>query len=276
MKSHPFSSFLAEFIPQIEMKSRQLNQAAWILETTGSPDAADLKAALDTELKLLFHDPSVYRQLVLWDHDKALTDPILKRQLNILIRAFAQNQIPKELVAEIAQKEANLSQTYANFRPQLDGRSLSENDIRDILKNENDPAVRKKAWEASKQIGVALAAPILDLVELRNRAARSLQYDDLASQQKRFSTSKTGPWAWSDPFCQEDPLDSRELDQLVDHVDIPAACRSFYRQMGFDVQPILDRSDMFERNGKRWLWWRGGRPTGARRCWISLVENPWN
>ncbi len=59
-----------------------------------------------------------------------------------------------------------------------------------------------------------------------------------------------GPWAWTDPFGQEDPLDRSDLDSLVSDVDISAASRSFYQKMGLDVQPILARSDMYERPGK--------------------------
>jgi peptidyl-dipeptidase A len=288
MKPHPFLSFLEEFLPFIEAKSRQLNQAAWLLETTGSADAAELRAALDAELKMAFHDSKTFRQLLEWDQEKIIQDPILKRELTVLIRAFKSNQIPRALIEEIAQKEASITQTYANFRPQMDGKFLTENDIREILKNENDPAVREKAWAASKQIGEALAPQILELVALRNRVARSLNYSDFfemqldlqevdgkwlsqifellskrsddaylkmlneveSSLQKRFSCQSLGPWAWSDPFCQEDPLNMVELDQLVDGVDIISSCRSFYQQMGFNVQPILDKSDMFERPGK--------------------------
>lgn len=288
MKSHPFSSFLKTFAPLIENKSKQLNQCLWLLETTGSPDAADLKASLDTEYKFLFNDSAVYRDLLKWDQDKAIKDPVLKRQINVLIRSFKQNQIPKDLLHQISLKEAALAQTYANFRPSLDRKSLSENEIREILKTEDDPSRRKKAWEASKQIGQALAPEILSLVDLRNQAARALNYPDYFAMQlelqevdrafllqtldscaeqsdaaytqmlkqietvlqKRFPKTQLGPWAWSDPFCQEDPLDVSELDQLVEGVDIPAVCRSYYQSLGFDVQPILDKSDMYERSGK--------------------------
>lgn len=287
---HKFEQFLQEFIPPIAKKSTQLNKALWILETTGSNDAADLKADLDTELRLCFNDAGVYRQLLEWDKDPELKDPVLKRQLNVLIRTFKQNQIPPALLEEMAQKEAALAQTYAQFRPKVDGKVLSENDIRDLLKSEMRPEVRKKVWEASKEIGVVLAPQILALVHLRNKAAKSLGYsdyfqmqldlqevdskwllkmlDDLskksdaaygavmqqieARQSKQFgvSVSELGPWAWTDPFGQEDPLDTHELDQLTDGVDIPKAAREFYAAMGVDVDPILARSDMFERPGK--------------------------
>jgi peptidyl-dipeptidase A len=283
-----FEEFLKDFVPEVARKSKQLNKAYWILETTGSPDAADLKADLDTELKILFSDPSTYRNLIAWE--KEPHDPLVKRQLNILIRAFKQNQIPQNLLEEISQKEACLTQSYATFRPELDGKKLSENDIREVLKKESEPAKRKKAWEASKQIGQVLAPQILDLVHLRNKSAKTLGYSDyfqmqlelqevdsawllktledlskksekaymatLSEIERRLSDrfhvpiSELGPWAWSDPFCQEDPLDTQELDQLVDGVDISKTSISFYQKMGIDVQPTIARSDMYERPGK--------------------------
>ncbi len=283
---HPFEKFLETFVPQVARKSRQLNKALWVLETTGSSDAADLKAELDTEVRLMFSDKETYEKLLEWD--KEISDPLLKRQINVLIRTFKQNLIPKALLEEIAQKEAALSQSYAAFRPNMDGKALSENDIREVLKKENDPEKRKKVWEASKEIGQMLAPQILHLVDLRNRAAKSLGYTDYfrmqlylqevdekwlfktldalakesdpayletlrlieEAQLKRFHVADLGPPAWGDPFCQEDPLETRELDLLVDGVDISGASQNFYQKMGVDVDSILKRSDMYEREGK--------------------------
>jgi len=286
MKEHPFHHFLSEFVPLIAKKSKQLNQAFWILETTGSDDAADLKADLDGEFRILFSDRAVYQQLLAWD--KEVTDPLLKRQLNCLIRAFKLNQVPKELLEKLAKKEAALTQSYAAFRPELEGKEVSENGIRTILKEERDIEKRKKAWEASKKIGTILAPQILELVKLRNEVAHSLGYsdyfqlqldlqevdpkwllktfDDLAQHSEKayskalseinaslalkFGTTDLGPWAWSEPFCQEDPLDNEELDTLVDGLDMANASLSFYRRLNIDVESILKRSDMFEREGK--------------------------
>ncbi len=290
MNPHPFVSFLQEFEPKLEKKTNQLNKALWILETTGSSDAAELKAELDVEWRLLHNDAETYRRLLEWDKDPSLKDPLLKRQLDVLIRAFKENQIPKELVEAMAEKEAALAETYANFRPQLRGKDLSENELRELLKNEEDPAVRKEAWEASKEIGTILAPQILALVELRNQGARHLGYldyfemqlelqevdretllallDDLGKRSNeayrktldkvieklcdRFHVEKSdfGPWAWSDPFAQEDPLDTHLLDQLVEDVDIVGTCKKYYQNMGFDVGSILEKSDLYERPGK--------------------------
>jgi peptidyl-dipeptidase A len=283
-----FEAFLESFIPVFSRKSHQLNQAYWILETTGSEDAADLKSALDAELRFLLNDSEIYKKLLKWQKEDL--SPILARQLDLLIRMFKQNQIPKEILEEIAKKESVLALSYASFRPELNGKKVSENEIREILKNEDRPEERKKAWNASKEIGMILAPQILDLVRLRNQAAKTVGYDDYFQMQldlqevdrqwllafledfskqsesayqavlseiekklaARFSVdvSDLGPWSWSEPFCQEDPLDTKELDFLVDGVDIPKVCENFYREMGIDITAILQKSDMYERPGK--------------------------
>lgn len=288
--THPFEKFLKSFSSVLEKKSRQLNKATWLLETTGFQDAADLKSDLDAELKILQSNPSVYKELLAWEKSGEIQDPILKRELNVLIRAFKQNQIPQEILEKIAEKESALAQSYAHFRPELRGKKVSENEIREYLKKETNVEKRKEIWEASKQIGEILAPQILALVHLRNEAARLLGYADFfqmqldlqeidgkwllatfdhlslksdasylsilqeieESQAKRFGVAKEqlGPWAWSDPFCQEDPLDSQELDGLVAGVDIVSSATNFYDHMGIDVRPILARSDMYERPGK--------------------------
>ena len=285
-----FSQFLANFVPRVARKSKQVNQAFWLLETTGSADAADLKGTLDSELKLVFNNPEIYQELLELEKTGRVKDPLLQRQLNVLLRTFKQNQISESLLEEISQREAALAMAYGKFRPLLKGKQASENDLREILKNEQNVPVRKEAWEASKQIGRELAPQILALVRLRNQAAHSLGYsdyfqmqldlqeidgpwllktfDDLSQRsnaaylevleeieqaqiaQFHVEVKELGPWAWGEPFCQEDPLDSHELDQLVEGVDFSQSAAAFYTRMGIDVDPILQHSDMYERPGK--------------------------
>lgn len=284
-----FEQFLKIFIPKLEEKSRQVNLATWLLETTGNSDVADLKSSLEIELRLLFNDRALFDKLLTWDQDASF-DPLQKRQLNVLIRLFKPHLVSRELLELIAQKETELMLRFSNFRPEIDGKKFSENDIREVLKKEDNPEVRQRVWEASKLVGRFLAPSILELVRLRNQAAKSLGYSDyfvmqLALQEvderrlfhllegiakeselfystileeifekssHRFGVSREflGPWAWSEPFCQEDPLDTKELDQLVDGIDILETSKHFYAKMGLDVEEILKRSDHFERQGK--------------------------
>lgn len=205
-KEHPFEEFLKLFVPKVSEKGHQICEAVWLRETTSSSDAADLAATLGVEEWLLYSDSETYRQLLAWDHDESLNDPILKRQLNVLIRAFKYNQVSKSLIEEISKKEATLSQTYVNFRPNFEDRLVSENDILEIEHQQ------------------------IERFNVKN--------EDL------------GPWAWSDPFSQNDPLDDGTLDELVKDIDIISTCDAFFKKIGFDLQPVFERSDLFERPEK--------------------------
>lgn len=287
---HPFEQFLQTYIPRVSAKSKQANLAHWLLETTGNQDAAALTEDLDIELKMLFNDKETYEKLIQWQRDLPPEDPFLKRELNVLIRLFKQNCISPSILAKIAKQEAELLFSYANFRPKIDGLPLSENALREILKNDNDPKRREGAWQASKEIGAILAPNILSLVKLRNEAAASLGYSDYFQMQldlqeidsqwlfailqdlsqrsekgylatldliqkeqcTRFKVSQEqlGPWAWSEPFGQEDPIGSNGLDALVADVDICEISQKFYKKMGFAIGPIYQKSDLYEREGK--------------------------
>ena len=287
--AHPFVSFLSTFVPQLQKKYYLLNKILWILETTGSSDAADLKVDFEMEVREMFQDKEAYEQLLNWQKED-LGDVLLERQLNVLVRSFKENQIPAELAERMARIEAKMMTDYAHFRPEVDGKELTENEIRDVLTHETDPVLREKAWEASKELGAVLAPSILKIVRLRNEAAQSLGYnnffdmqldlqevdkewmlktfDDLAErsedahrkvldhveeeQQKQFGVTKEelGPWAWSEPFGQEDPLGTNLFDSLVQDLNFIEVSKNFFHKMGFDTAKVLDKSDLYERTGK--------------------------
>jgi peptidyl-dipeptidase A len=282
-------NFIKEFMPVVEEKAKALNKAVWILETTGNSDAQDLVALLDTDLRILFSDRAIYERLLQFKEEK-IEDPLLKRQLDNLIRSFKGNMIPKELAKEIAQKEAALTNTYANFRPVYKGKTLNENEILEFLKTEKNVSARKEIWEKSKEIGDKLAPQILEVIKLRNQAAQTLGYPDYFQMQldlqevdqnwlqNFFSTlseksqasydklirdieielqKKYGikehefyPWFWKDPFCQEDPIPFENSEEIYKSFDLLQAAKSFYQQMELDVESILSRSDLFEREKK--------------------------
>ena len=161
--THDFEMFLENFMPPVIAKNKQCRRIFWILETTGSLDAVELMADLEVELSLLFHNNELYEKLLKWSKDTSLNDSLLLRQLNILIRAFKKNMVSESLLTQIAQKEAAIGYSYNNFRPNIDGKPVTDNDIRDILKHETNPVMRLKAWEASKSIGDMLAPQILSV-----------------------------------------------------------------------------------------------------------------
>lgn len=285
-----FPELLQSILPLIESKCRQCSQAAWLLETTGSQDAASLQADLETETRTLLGDKARFAEA---KHAKTAmqhASPEQKRCYNVWMNLCAPHCVDPALLRQIAEKEAKIRCIYANFRPELEGKRLSEEDIRNHLKNELQPKRRKQIWALSKEIGSQLAPDVLAIVDLRNQSARSVGYknyfdmqlqlqevdsdwlfkflDEIATRSDaaytklldevnqtlaaRFHvpTHELGPWSWSEPFCQEDPLAVGEMDACLEGVDICGWTTNFYDRMGFDVRAILERSDLYPREGK--------------------------
>ncbi|MFN3413877.1 MAG: M2 family metallopeptidase, partial [Thermoanaerobaculum sp.] len=92
-----------------------------------------------------------------------------------------------------------------------------------------------------------------DLDRLTAEAFRELkgQIDQVQSQRLGVKPEELMPWDYTDRFFQEAPnLSDLDLDAPLKGKDIVALVASFYQGIGLDPQPILARSDLFERPGK--------------------------
>jgi peptidyl-dipeptidase A len=284
---------LAELIGALEAElvplRRAANEAEWQLNVTGEDRWEEESTRLQTEIRSVLSRPDPYRQL-----KEALegdgVDPLLRRQAVLLVNEHTPNQIPKETIERMVRLESSLTAQFSRFRAEVDGESLSENRIREILETSENEAERRRTWEASKQIGAEVEPELLELVRVRNDAARSLGYRNYYSMmleldeldedevfglldrvvegsQEPFERYKRGldrqvaarfgissddlrPWHYVDPFFQEPPSTDLDLDPWFDGRSAEELARKFFSAVGFDVEPILARSDLYERDRK--------------------------
>ncbi|HET6762501.1 MAG TPA: M2 family metallopeptidase, partial [Longimicrobiaceae bacterium] len=215
----------------------------------------------------------------------------LRRQLTLLDHDFTRSQLPEATLEDLVRRSTELEGTFTRFRATLGGERVTNNRILDVLTTETDSAVRREAWEASKQIGREAAEPLRELVRRRNAAARELGYADyyameLALQEQdetrlfavldefrdlsdapfrafreeldrslaaRFGVrpDELRPWHWEDPFAQEAPaVGSVDLDGFFRELDLVGLSAWFFRGIGLPVDDVLERSDLYEREGK--------------------------
>ncbi len=112
-----------------------------------------------------------------------LTD-LLVRQLETILYAAANNPATVEdIVKERIAAETAQTKALYGFDFQIDGESVSTNDIDDILTTENDIVKRLAAWEASKEVGIGLKDGLVKLRDLRNKTVQALGYDDYFAYQ---------------------------------------------------------------------------------------------
>jgi peptidyl-dipeptidase A len=107
--------------------------------------------------------------------DKLTAIQILQLQA-ILYKAADNPETARDLVAERIKAETAQVEKLFGFDFKIDGKSVSANDIDRILKESTDLTERRKAWEASKQVGTVLKDGLVNLQRLRNGTVKPLGY----------------------------------------------------------------------------------------------------
>jgi peptidyl-dipeptidase A len=171
-------AFIDRHLKQIEPKLSAMNLADWSANATGDKKFYDQSAALDLEIKNIRSNKEDFAFLKDLKDRKAIKDSLLQRELILLYNNFLKNQLDTALLGAIVAKQSEIANRFNTFRGKIDGKEVSDNDISTILKNEKNEAKRKAAWEASKQVGENVAPLVIQLVRLRNEAARKLGFDN--------------------------------------------------------------------------------------------------
>jgi peptidyl-dipeptidase A len=115
---------------------------------------------------------------------KDLLKPMQVKQLEAILYAAANNpSTVADLVKARISAETDQVEKLYGFDFQLDGQSVSTNDIDQILRDETLIEKRLAAWEASKEVGKGLKEGLVNLQSLRNKTVQALGYDDFFSYQ---------------------------------------------------------------------------------------------
>jgi peptidyl-dipeptidase A len=109
---------------------------------------------------------------------------ILVRQLKTILYQAANNpQTVPEVVKKRIKVETEQVERLYGYDFQLDGQSVTTNEIDDILKTETDLDKRLAAWRSSKEVGRGLKDGLEELQGLRNETVQALGYDDYFAYQ---------------------------------------------------------------------------------------------
>jgi peptidyl-dipeptidase A len=282
-----------EFIAQHEATIRPLelqsNKCWWEANCTGSDAAFHKKEEIETKLNLLLADHDVFARLKAIK-EQPIHDPLVARQIAVLYLQYLAQQIDPALIKEMTVRSNAVEKGYNNYRASVDGKDLTENEVRAVLRSSTDSARRKAAWEGSKAVGPLLAPDLKKLAHLRNQAAHELGFknflvmqlslaelsqeqvlkifDELdALTRERFHAVKSEidaaiarqcgvkdedlrPWHYQDPFFQESPAIYGDFESIYKPVPIVDDVRKFYAGIGLPIDDVLARSDLYEKPGK--------------------------
>ena len=181
-----FGQFVTHHVSEVAPLEKQMNLAYWDASLTGKKEDYAQKSELELVLKKAYADEDKYRTLQRWRGEGTVSDPQQARQLDLLFLAFQENQQDPALLKQMIDLSTEVEEMFNTYRSQVDGQVLTDNDVMDILKVESRSSQRKKVWEAFQARGERVRPKILELVRLRNQAARKLGYADYYEMQLRL------------------------------------------------------------------------------------------
>lgn len=179
-------AFLKNYQAKLAKLELSATQAYWKAANTGKKE--DFAASADASLALRkYHsNAETYEQLkklMAVKNDLSIEEG---RALQLTEIAYRSNQLPADLLEKMVKLSTEISRLFSTFRAEIDGKKVSNNDLLEMLKEEEDTTRRQQIWEALKQVGPAVQPKIIELVEYRNQAARHLGFANYWDMQIRL------------------------------------------------------------------------------------------
>ena len=171
-----------ELVRLYEQKIRPLEirlaLAWWNANISGTDEAYREKQEAQNAYDLALSDRAVFARLKALNERNTINDPVLARQIRVMYLTYLPKQLEPELLKRITEKENAVERAFNVFRPEVDGKKLTDNQVREILRESKDSTYRRKVWEASKRVGRVVERDLRELIALRNEAARKLGFDN--------------------------------------------------------------------------------------------------
>lgn len=165
-----------DLVDEVERRLRplelELSRAWWALNTDATPENEQRRQAAELQLRDALADRDLFA------HVDAAASETGDRQLVRLRAEMLPNQLDADVRRRIVELETLVEGRFNTHRGDIDGERVDDNRIAEILRTSDDAHLRRKAWEASKEVGAEVADDVLELVRLRNDAARRLGAPD--------------------------------------------------------------------------------------------------
>ncbi|HUU95125.1 MAG TPA: M2 family metallopeptidase [Phycisphaerae bacterium] len=155
--------------------------AHWEALTTGSEAALERQKATEKALLELRSDRELFARLKALKDGDRVRDPVLRRELDVLYRRLLRAQGPPDLQERIVGLQADVQQIFSTHRSRVGDKTLTENEVREILRTTTDGIAAEAAWKGYTEVGRKAAGKLAELVRLRNEVAQELGYSNYFS-----------------------------------------------------------------------------------------------
>lgn len=212
---------LKELLTKIENEVKPLrtesNIAMWNGSISGNEEDFAKSAQAQEKVTAYLSDKEIFSQLKSFKESGKIKDPVLARQLDVVYNQFLANQADIALLNRIISKSTNLERMYGEYRASLRGKSITDNDVENILRTSTDNTELQQVWESHKGIGRVVEKDLIELVKMRNEVAQSLGFENYHSMSLELSGQD--PKQITAILDELDSLTRDAFSQLKDEMD---------------------------------------------------------
>jgi peptidyl-dipeptidase A len=152
--------------------------AEWEAATHSTPENNRRNQETQAAEMRFWSNPDRLALLKRLDESGAAGERLQARLVRVFRLRAEENQQDEDTIQRLTQLEAEVRGRYYNFRAEVDGRQLTDNELDAVLSKSDDTELVQEAWEASKQVGGQVAGFVRELARTRNAAARRQGYRD--------------------------------------------------------------------------------------------------
>ena len=182
-----FREFLKEYENKVVELSKETALSYFEASISGKSEDYKRSSELQFRLSKIYTNKEDFAKLKSFKESEKISEPLLKRQLELIYNSYAENQFDEKLLEEIIALSTKVEEAFATYRADVAGKSLTDNQIDEILGESTNSAELEETWKASKQIGALVERDVIELVKKRNLAANQLGYKNYHEMSLRLS-----------------------------------------------------------------------------------------
>ena len=210
-------TFIKKYDSVVQPLSKESSLAYWNASISGKDEDWKKSEDLNIQLTLVFSNKEDFATLRKIKESDAITDELLKRQLDVMYNAYLGNQVDPALLNSAIKMQTEVEKKYSNFRADVNGKKLSDNEVEEVLKTSVNTAELKQVWEGHKAIGPVVEQDIINLVKKRNEIAKQLGFNNY--HEMSLNLSEQDPEEISSLFDELDNLTRDSFAGLKEEID---------------------------------------------------------
>jgi peptidyl-dipeptidase A len=169
---------------------------------TGKDEHYQAKEEAQNKIDAVLSNPKEFAEVKAIKEAGNIEDKNAARAIDLIYLAYLEKQVDTELLKKMTALSNAIEKKFNTFRAVVDGKEMDDKEVRKVLKTSKISERRQAVYEASKEVGKVVQPELLQLVKLRNEAARKLGFKNYHDLQLYLNEQ-----------------DGKELVQLFDRLD---------------------------------------------------------